>query len=279
MHWIGCRNPDCRLCLARIHEWSCEVTVPPPLLAMSYTLFHARGAGSLVPLIVLQLLKVPHEVVTLEYDEVVARRDSSQLRRLLAANPLAQFPTLITGDGTVMTEMAGILLYLLHRYGKDTPWALDTLTPGQLATFYRTMVFVPGNVYPTITYQEFPQRLIEFPASAPDEQRKEILSWIEKRATQMRVDAYRLLEGILDNFNTHAYGTLGASSSKFVLGTAHATILDVMLAVVVHFGPHPRPQWMRDSCPRLYASARETVKLPEIGHIMRQGGLTDILDA
>jgi len=58
----------------------------------------------------MRLLGVPHEVVTLEYDKVVERKETPGLARLLSANPLAQFPTLITPEGAVMTEMVAIVL-------------------------------------------------------------------------------------------------------------------------------------------------------------------------
>jgi GST-like protein len=90
---------------------------------------------------------------------------------LLRANPLAQFPTLVTPEGVVMTEMAGIalcasisyLMLLAHcrvtflyedlteRHGKGTPWSIDDWSEEQRAVFYRLMVFIPANVYPTIT--------------------------------------------------------------------------------------------------------------------------------
>ena len=58
----------------------------------------------------MQLLDVPHEVIELEYETVVKRQDTPGLARLLAANPLGQFPTLITPEGVVMTEMVAIVL-------------------------------------------------------------------------------------------------------------------------------------------------------------------------
>jgi GST-like protein len=58
----------------------------------------------------MRLLNVPHEVVELDYEKVVRREETPGLDRLLAANPLAQFPTLITPEGVVMTEMAAIIL-------------------------------------------------------------------------------------------------------------------------------------------------------------------------
>jgi hypothetical protein len=47
----------------------------------------------------------------------VDRESHPELDRLLAANPLAQFPTLITPEGAVLTEMVAIAFckYVLIR--------------------------------------------------------------------------------------------------------------------------------------------------------------------
>ena len=58
----------------------------------------------------MRLLGVPHEVVTLDFSKVIKREDTPGLDRFLIANPLGQFPTLITPEGVVMTEMAAIAL-------------------------------------------------------------------------------------------------------------------------------------------------------------------------
>lgn len=47
-----------------------------------YTLFHARFAGSTAILWALRELGVPHELVELDYDDVVARKDSEPFRRM-----------------------------------------------------------------------------------------------------------------------------------------------------------------------------------------------------
>jgi GST-like protein len=46
----------------------------------------------------------------MDYNKVVKRQDTPGLDCLLAANPLGQFPTLITPEGTVLTEIAAIVL-------------------------------------------------------------------------------------------------------------------------------------------------------------------------
>ncbi|KZV88070.1 hypothetical protein EXIGLDRAFT_723013 [Exidia glandulosa HHB12029] len=235
---------------------------------MSYTLFHADSSGSVVALIMLRQLNVAHEVITLEYDDVTARKDSPDLRRLLKANPLAQFPTLITPDGTVLTEMSAILLYLVHRHGNGTSWDLGKLTPGQLATFYRVMVIVPAVVYPTITYIEFPERFIEVPSDKV-EAFKDVQEWMKAGGEKKREEAYKLVEGILREFSEQVHGG-DSSATKFALGTPTPTVLDVMLAVVVHYAPHPRPTWLEEHCPGLFLLAKGTINFPGIVEIFRE---------
>jgi len=58
----------------------------------------------------MRLLGVPHEVVELDYRKAVKRQDTPGLARFLAANPLGQFPTMITPEGIVITEMVVIVL-------------------------------------------------------------------------------------------------------------------------------------------------------------------------
>ncbi len=75
-----------------------------------FTLFHAPGNGSTFTLALLQVLNVPHEVVTVNVDAWGGLESSPEASRLKQANPLCQFPTLIIPEGAVMTEMAGIAL-------------------------------------------------------------------------------------------------------------------------------------------------------------------------
>ena len=54
-------------------------------------------------------------------------------QRLAAVNPLAQIPTLVLGDGTVLTESAAITLYLAEATGRDTLVLIRAVGPGLAA--------------------------------------------------------------------------------------------------------------------------------------------------
>ncbi|KAH7108057.1 hypothetical protein BKA62DRAFT_680856 [Auriculariales sp. MPI-PUGE-AT-0066] len=243
---------------------------------MSYTLFHSNFSGSTAVLVALNELRVPHEVVEVDYDDVVARKDSESLRRILKANPLAQFPTLVTPDGTVMTEMTAILLFLVNQHGTGTPWDLAHLNTRQLATLYRFMVYTSGNIYPTVTHENFPERFIDIPAAHKD-QEKDILEWIRNRGESRRGEAFELLERLVREFNEETFGEAGANTT-FLLGTSAPTILDLMMAVVSHYACHPRPTWMKEKCPRLARSAKRTVAQSAFVELYRTNQCAVILD-
>src|SRR5688572_3863075 len=79
-------------------------------------------------------------------------------QHLAAVNPLAQIPTLVLADGTVLTESAAITLYLADVTGQDSlvPRAGD---PTRTA-FLRWLVFIVANIYPTYTYGDEPSRFV-----------------------------------------------------------------------------------------------------------------------
>lgn len=53
-------------------------------------------------------MDVSHDIIEMDFESVTRKEDTPEYQRLLAANPLAQFPTMITPEGTVMTETAAI---------------------------------------------------------------------------------------------------------------------------------------------------------------------------
>ncbi|KAG8903470.1 hypothetical protein FRB99_003248 [Tulasnella sp. 403] len=170
----------------------------------------------------------------MDYDNTTKRVESPELTRLLAANPLAQFPTLITPDGSVLTETAAIALYLNDQHGSGTRWSTANLTPPQLAAFYRWLVYIPANIYPTITVIEFPERYCAVPQDAPVSQ-EQVQRWISNGTDERRQDAWKFLEaGIVRGIH--------GANGKFALGTEEPTILDIYITMLAHWPPHPRKQ-------------------------------------
>lgn len=94
--------------------------------------------------------------------------DPTNRDRLVAANPLAQVPTLFLPDGTVLTESAAILLYVddLRPAAGLVPPAGDPDRP----RFLRWLVFLVAALYPTFalgTPRDGLWRQLEAAAGAP----------------------------------------------------------------------------------------------------------------
>ncbi|QRV88784.1 glutathione S-transferase [Ceratobasidium sp. AG-Ba] len=231
-----------------------------------YVLFHAQACGSVFPQTVLHLLNVPHELVICDYEETTEKKGPNYAR-LVEANPLAQFPTLITPEGYVMTEMVAIVLYLQERHAKNTPWDTRSLLPSQLAAFYRWFIFIPANIYPVLTVGEFPARFVRVPEDAVVDP-KTVEGWVTKGAFARREELWRMMEKEM---------TREFKDGKFLLGTEHPTLLDILVALVAHYTPHPRFVWLEENCPQLVKGARLTLKTDVVKDVFRENGLDDFL--
>ena len=75
-------------------------------------------------------------------------------------NPLGQIPTLVLPGGTVMTESAAIILELCDRFPNLAP---KQATP-ERARFYRWLVFIPANIYASVSRYDYPERFSTDPA-------------------------------------------------------------------------------------------------------------------
>ncbi|KLO20447.1 hypothetical protein SCHPADRAFT_923602 [Schizopora paradoxa] len=224
----------------------------------TFTLFHAPGSGSTFSLALLQALNVPHEVVSLNFE--ARDEDSPEASRLKQTNPLCQFPTLVSPEGAVMTEMGGIALYLHDQFAANTPWSKRDLTAEQLALFYRLMFFIPGNIYPTIAAIDFPERFIVIPSSADLHVTMEAaVGWVMEKGLENREAMYKVLEGIIAAESTRRGG-----ERKYCLGTEHPTIPDVYITLMAHYSPRPRFGWLKEHCPTIWTVADNTMKDPVI---------------
>jgi GST-like protein len=160
--------------------------------------------------------------------------------RLIAIKPIAQVPTLVLDDGTVMTETAAIALWLAD----ETPGLAPAPGSPERARFLRLLVWLVANVYPTFTYADYPER---WTASAPDE--------LVASAKAYRQTLYRWLDGEV--------------TGPFVLGDAPCAV-DLYLAAMVNWGPGRA--WFEAETPRLAEAARRTRELPQLAETMRVNG-------
>jgi GST-like protein len=169
-------------------------------------------------------------------------RDPEARRKIEDINPLAQLPTVVMADGTVMSESAAITLLLADITGKDT------LVPGpkaaERAKFLRWLVFIVANIYPTFTYADVPARFVEVEAAqAP----------FVKTLDAYRQKLWRQLESV--------------AAEPWFLGERFSA-LDLFIAVMTHWGPK-RP-WFETETPKLFAIARRADALPELAEVWRR---------
>src|SRR6266849_297721 len=112
-----------------------------------FTLYGAKGSGSAAIEAALCIAGLPFRWV-----EAASWEPSAGLEELKRVNPLAQIPTLVLDDGTVMTESAAILIWLGLRYPQGG------LLPAEPAQAIRGLVFIAANCYAAIGVIDYPKR-------------------------------------------------------------------------------------------------------------------------
>ena len=115
-----------------------------------YTLYGSKGSGSAAVEAALTLAGIDFRGV-----EAASWEPGPGLDELKRVNPLAQIPTLVLPDGSVMTESAAILIHL----GLAHP-ASDLLPadPSRRAQIVRGLVYIPANCYAAIGIIDYPER-------------------------------------------------------------------------------------------------------------------------
>lgn len=203
----------------------------------SWTLFGADGWGSTLAEGALAWTETPFEFVCVEgFDRPGPVRD-----RLLAVNPLARVPTLVSPDGLVLTESAAIVLHLAE-LKPEAGLAPPPGDPDRPAFLDRLIWFVSA-LYPTFTYRDYPER------------------WAPAAAEQLteRVDAFR------QTLWTQAEGAMG--DGPWFLG-ARPSALDLYVATMSHW--RPRRLWLAAQCPKLHALALRADELPQIAAVLKR---------
>lgn len=126
---------------------------------------------------------------------------------------------------------------LQDRYAQGTPWDIRMLSPSQLAAFYRWFIFIPANVYPALTLGEFPARFVRVSTDGGIDS-KTVESWVAKGGFARREELWKIMEREM---------TKDYREGGFLLGTDHPTLLDVFVALVSHYTPHPRYALLKTS--------------------------------
>ena len=199
-------------------------------------LYGARRYGSAIAEGMLALADLRYEFVDVEgFDRPGPARD-----RLRAVSPLHQVPVLVLDDGTVLTETAAMALHLSDL----VPGLAPAVGSPERVRFYRLLVWLVANIYPTFTYGDHPER---WAPSAPNElddatarHRERLYLWLEEQVTE-----------------------------PFVLGN-DVSALDVYVAVLVAW--RPRAAWFRRNTPGVARIAERTRQLPPVAAVMRLNG-------
>lgn len=125
-----------------------------------YTLYGARGCGSAAVEAVLALAGIDYALV-----EASPWERGPGFEALCRVSPLPRIPTLVLDDGTVLTESAAILAWLVERGGAR---ALGATGDAARAAELRWTVHLACNVYNAISIRDFPERWIGDPARHED---------------------------------------------------------------------------------------------------------------
>jgi len=178
-----------------------------------------RGCGSAIVEAALVLAKVPYEREEVDSDTPEGHD------RLAEVNPLAQVPTVILPDGTVMTESAALVLYIdgLVPELRLVPSVRDPLRREHL----RWLMFLVAAVYPTFTYGDDPKKWVGDAGGR-----------LREATDEHRQSLWRLVEG--------------AVRGPWFLGEMPSA-LDLYVSVMTRW--RPRREWFAQNCPRLYKIA------------------------
>ena len=162
--------------------------------------------------------------------------------RLQKVNPLAQVPTLVMPDGSIMSESAAITLLLADVTGSEQ------LVPGPGAPerqkFLRWLVFLVANIYPTFTYADDPARFVAVNA-ARDPFRAAADAYAQRLWRQVESEA----------------------GAPWFLGERFSAI-DIYLDVMTRW--RPRRGWFEAETRKLFAIVRKTDQRPELKETWRR---------
>lgn len=200
-----------------------------------YTLYAAKGGGSMMVEIALELAGAPYTIVDVPWEDT--GWDSKVLKDI---NPLGQVPTLIMPDGAIMTESAAILLTLAEQFpaAKLAPAAGSP----ERVVFLRWLAFFVSAIYPTFTYGDATARWVgegekagsgRALRNATDDHRKTLLRYLEG---QVRPDPW----------------FLGKTFSA----------LDLYMLMFSHW--RPGRDWFKSEVPGLFRPALAAETLPAV---------------
>jgi len=122
------------------------------------TLYGTKGSGSASTEAALEIAGLPYRKV-----EAASWTPSPGLDALKRVNPIAQIPTLVLDDGSILTESAAILIHLGLAHPES---GLIAGEPARRAQQIRGLVFIAANCYAGIGILDYPDRWYPDPDDA-----------------------------------------------------------------------------------------------------------------
>ena len=162
--------------------------------------------------------------------------------KLETVNPLAQVPTLVMPDGTVMSESAAITLLLADITGHDS--LVPRAGAPDRAAFLRWLVFLVANIYPTFTYADDPARFVSVNAA--------------RDPFRAATDAYA--QRLWRQVET-------AARTPWFLGERFSA-LDIYVSVMTRW--RPKRGWFENETPKLFAVACRADLKPELVEVWKR---------
>jgi GST-like protein len=203
-----------------------------------YTLWGRQGWGSTIVEAQLVWYGLPYAFEPV--GDLLRQPDSRS--KLEKVNPLAQVPTLVMPDGSVMSESAAITLLLADITGKDS--LVPPADANERAKFLRWLVFIVANIYPTFTYADDPARFVSVNA-ARDPFRAATDAYAQRLWRQIEREA----------------------GSPWFLGERFSA-LDLYIGIMTRW--RPKRGWFETETPRLFAIARRADHVPELVEVWKR---------
>ncbi|MGD9636769.1 MAG: glutathione S-transferase family protein [Pirellulales bacterium] len=202
-------------------------------IAQELTLFGAAASGSVAVEAALTLLSIPFKLV-----EGATWASESARERVGAQNAMRQIPTLVFPSGEILTESAGILVYLadLHPGARLSP-GVNASSRGQ---FLRWMFFVSSAIYSLHWIKPDVSRI-----GAPRSARDDVVQAVHDRIAF----CWRTMDAQLN-------------PGQYLLGD-DLSVLDLYVAVVSRFGPW-RDRFYAEA-PRMTPAIRRVDDEPRLG--------------
>ncbi|NEX62049.1 glutathione S-transferase family protein [Noviherbaspirillum galbum] len=157
-------------------------------------LYYNPGSANLAPHMLLNELKLPHELIFVDQEKGMHRQPE-----YMKLNPTGRIPVLVDGD-MVLFETAAICLHLVDTH----PEAGLAPAPGtkERAEFYKWLVYLTNTLQAELITYFYPDRLVDDAAQAA----------VVKRHAEERVGS------MLDLMESHLADKAAAGQGPFFLG-------------------------------------------------------------